>query len=119
MYVGEYKPKTSLIKFKTTKDVLVAAETPILETRRFKRRINVIAFKSHMEDEDTPANKKIFVYGFKHIKTDELDNFILIGCASNEIYENIKLLNFWCNKFIYKERTERFQDNGLAFYKLS
>ena len=39
----------------------------------------------------------------KHIKTDKIDKFILIGCEADDLCENDKLLNFWSNKFLNKE----------------
>ena len=36
--------------------------------------------KSYMKNEDVPEHKEIFVYGFKHVKTDKVDNYILTGC---------------------------------------
>ena len=43
--------------------------------------------KSYMKNEDNPENKQIFIYGFKHNKTDKVDNYILFGCKSDELYE--------------------------------
>ena len=54
--------------------------------------MEVISFTKY---EENPENKEIFTYGFKHIKTDKVDNYILIGCESDELYENDKLFNFW------------------------
>ena len=48
-------------------------------------------------------NKEIYVFGFKPIKTDKLDHYILIGCESVKIFENNKQFIFWCNIF-KKER---------------
>ena len=45
----------------------------------------------------------IFVYEIKHVKTDKIDNYILFGCESGELYENDKLFIFWSNKFTNKE----------------
>ena len=52
--------------------------------RRFEGLNNKIACKSFIEYEDIRENKEIFIHGFKHIKTDEIDNYILIGCESDE-----------------------------------
>ena len=59
--------------------------------------------KSYMKNEDILENKEIFVYGFKHIKTDKIDSYIIIGCESDEINENKKHFNFWCKKYMNKE----------------
>ena len=60
--------------------------------------------------------KEIFVYGFKHIKTDKIDNYILVGGESAELKENNKLFNFWSNKIINKEIELRFfKTSGWSF----
>ena len=56
-----------------------------------------------MKHEDVPENKEILIYGFKHIKTEEIDNYPLIGCKSDEFFEKYKLFKFWSSKFINKE----------------
>ena len=48
-----------------------------------------------MKNENIPENKEIFVYGFKHNKTDKVDKHILIACESVALYENDKLFHFW------------------------
>ena len=53
--------------------------------------------KSYIKNKDISESKEIFIYGFKHIKTDEIDKFILIGCESDENYKNEKLFIFWSN----------------------
>ena len=64
-------------------------------------------------------NKEIFIYGFKHVKTDKIDNYILIGCESDEFFENNKLFNFWSNKYINNEIEKRnFQISGWPFMTL-
>ena len=63
-----------------------------------------------------PENKEIFIYGFKRVKTDKLDNYNLIGCESDELYENNKLFIFWSNKFLRKEIGKRdFKLTGWLF----
>ena len=39
--------------------------------------------ESDMKNEDFPENKEILYFGFKQIKTDKIDNYILIGCESD------------------------------------
>ena len=51
---------------------------------------------SYMENEDIPENIKIFV------ETDKVDNYILIGCESDKLYENDKRFNFISIKFMNK-----------------
>ena len=76
--------------------------------------------RSYMKNEEIPENKNIFVYGFKHIKTDKNDNYILIGCESDDLFENDKLFNFWSNKFINEEvQKKKIQDNRMAFNDFS
>ena len=54
--------------------------------RRFERIYNMMECKSYMKNEDIPENKEIFVYGFKHIKTDKVNNYLLIECESDKLY---------------------------------
>ena len=73
--------------------------------------------KSYMRNEDIPENKEIFIHGFKHIKTDKTDKYVLIGCESVDLYENDKLFNFWSNKIINKEIEMRsFKITGWSFF---
>ena len=79
----------------------------------------MIDCKSYTKNEDISENKEILVYGFKPVKTDKFDNYILIGCESDVLYENDKLFNFWSNKFINKEIKNRdFQMTGCPFMTL-
>ena len=71
--------------------------------RRFERIYKMIECKSYLESEDNPENKEMSVYGFKHIKTDKFDKYIIIGWESDDLYENDKLLNLWSNKFLNKD----------------
>ena len=75
--------------------------------------------KSSMKNEEIPENNEIFVYGFKHVKTDKLDIYLLIGSESVDLYENNKLFNFWSNKFINKEiKMRNFIITGGSFMTL-
>ena len=103
-YVGEDKPKTLKINFKAAKEVLVTAEEPTIENKRFERINTMMACKSYIKNKDFPENKKIFITGFKHIKTDE---YIPIGCDSEEIYENEKRIHFWSDKLLNEEIEKR------------
>ena len=63
--------------------------------------------KSYLRNEEFPENKETFVYGFKYVKTDKTNNYIFIGCESDDLYENDKLFNFWSNTFLRKETEMR------------
>ena len=63
--------------------------------------------KCYNKYEDIPENKELFIYGFKHIKTDKIDNFILIVRESDDLYENDKLFNLSSDKFINKDIEKR------------
>ena len=109
-YGGEYEPKTSTINFGINvgcEKSLLSAEKPMIEKRRFETIKNVIACSFYIKNEDNPENKVIFVYGFKQIRTDKVDIYIIIGCESDGLYENNKLFNFWSNKFIKEEIEKR------------
>ena len=79
----------------------------MLENRRFERLNDKIACKSYVKREDVLENKEIFVHVFKHIQTDEIDTYILIGCKSDEIFENDKLFIFWSNNHKNEEIEKR------------
>ena len=105
--------------FECEREILVKENDKKFAERRFERINNKIAAKTYNIYEDIPENKRIFIYGFKHIKTDKTDNYILIGCESDVLYENSKLFNFWSNKFVKKtDGKDRFQNNKMAFYDL-
>ena len=75
--------------------------------------------KSYTKNEDIPENKEIFVYGFKHVKTEKIDKYILIGCESDGLFENDNLFNFWSNKLINEEIEKRkFNITGWPFMTL-
>ena len=75
--------------------------------------------KSYTKNEDIPENKEIFIYSFKHVKTDKVNNYILITCESDELHENDKLFNIWSNKLINKEIENRnFKSTGWPFMTL-
>ena len=63
----------------------------MVENRRFERINILIACKSYIKNEEFSENKEIFIYGMKHIKTDKVDNYILFGSESEELYSNDKL----------------------------
>ena len=72
--------------------------------------------KSYTKYEDIPERKEINIYGFKYIKTDKIDKYILMACESDELYEIDKLFNFWSKKFLKKEIDKRdFKITGWSF----
>ena len=75
--------------------------------RGFERIYNMMKCKSYIKIEDFSENKERFTYGFKYIKTDKIENYKLIECELDEICENIKLFNFWSDKFIKEEIEKR------------
>ena len=118
-YVGKYEPKKNNIDFESAKEILVKEVYRMVEKRRFERINDIMEYKSYIKYEDIPENKEIFIYGFKRVKTDKIDNHILIGCGSDELFENDKLINFWSNKFINTEIEKRdFQITGWPFMTL-
>ena len=118
-YEGVFKPKQNNIDFKSAREILMKEDYKMVEKRRFERINDMITCKSYIKYEDIPENKEIFVYGYKHIKTNKIDNYILIGCQLDELFENDKLFNFWSNKFINEEIQKRdFQMSGRSFMTL-
>ena len=63
----------------------------MIENGQFARINIMIACKSHIKNEDISEKKEIFIYGFKHIETDKIDNYILFWCES---YEINKIINY-------------------------
>ena len=79
----------------------------------------MIACNSYIENEDIPENKVIFLFGFKHIKLDKVDKYLLIGCGSDESYENDKLFIFSSKKITNKDMEWRnFKIKGWSFMTL-
>ena len=119
-YVGKYEPKQNNFDFESAKDTLMEEDDKMIKQRRFERIYNKMSdFKTYIKYEDIPENKEIFIYSFKHIKTDKVDNYILVGSESNELYENDKLFNIWSNKLIKKEiKNRNFKLTGWPFMTL-
>ena len=120
-YEGVYEPKQNNIDFESAKEVFMKEDDKMIVKKRFERIHNMMMdCKSYLKNEDISENKEIFIYGFKHVKTDKIGNYILIGCESDELFENDKLFNFWSNKFLNKEiEKKKFQINTMAFYHFS
>ena len=112
-YEGVYEPRHINIDFESAKEILMKEDYKMIVKRRFERIYNMMDHKSYTKNEDIPENKEIFIYGFKHVITDKIDNFILIACESDELLEKDKLFNFWSNKFTNEEIQKRkFQITG-------
>ena len=119
-YEGKYETRQNTIEFESAKEILMKEDYKMVVQRRLERVFNMMMdCKSYTKNEDIPENKEIFVYSFKHVKTDKVDNYILIGCESDELYENDNLFNFWSNKFINQEIENRnFRLTGWPFMTL-
>ena len=117
-YQAKYEHKQNNFDFESARKILMTEDDKMVLERRFERINNMISCKSYIKYEDIPGNKGTFIYGFKHIKTDKIDN-ILIGCESDVLYENNKLFNFWSNKIINQEIEKRdFKVTGWSFKTL-
>ena len=119
-YVGKYEPKQNNIDFESAKDNLMKEDDKMVEKRRFERIYNMMLdFKSYIKYEDIPENKEIFIYSFKPVQTNKVENYILIASESDELHENDKLFNIWSNKLINKEIENRnFKFTGWPFMTL-
>ena len=118
-YEGKFEPKQNNIDFESGKEVLMDADEKTFGKRRFDRIYNAIETMTYRKYEDIPENKEIFIYGFQHIKTDKVDNYILIACELDESFENDKLFNIWSIRFIIKEIEKRdFKITGWPFMTL-
>ena len=118
-YEGKYETTQDNIDFESAKEILIKEDYKRVVQRRFERLYNAIATITYTKYEDISENKEIFVYAFKHVKTEKIDNYILIGCESDELYENDNLFNFWSNKSIKEEIEYRdFKLTGWPFMTL-
>ena len=118
-YEGKYEPRHINIDFKSAKDILMKEDDKMVVKRRFERIRNMMDYKSYIKYEDIPENKEIFIYSFKPVKTDKVENYILIASESDELHENEKLFNIWSNKLINKEIENRnFKLTGWPFITL-
>ena len=118
-YEGVYEPKQNNIDFESAKEILMKEDYKMVVKRRFERIYTALESMDYTKYEDISENKEIFIYGIKHVKTDKIDNYILIGCESDELYENDKLFNIWSNKYINNEIENRnFKLTGWPFMTL-
>ena len=98
-YVGKYEHIQNINDFESAKIVLMKEDYKMIVKRRFESIYNMMLdFESYSKNEDKPENKEIFLYSFKPVQTNKVDNYILIGYESNELHENDKLFNIWSNK---------------------
>ena len=119
-YEGKYEPRQKNIDFESAREILMEDDGKLVVERRFERINNMMECKSYIKNEVISENKEIFIYGFKHNKTDKVDNFILFGCELGVLFGNDKLFNFWSKKLIKKrDRKERFQNKRIVFYDFS
>ena len=94
-YVSEYELRQTKVDFYSAKEVSMefnyknGCEKTSPEDINWDRKFCTRNMKSYTKYEDFPENEKMFTYEFKHIKTDKIDNFILIGCESDESYETV------------------------------
>ena len=118
-YESKYEPKQNNITFGSAREVLMEEDYKMVVKRRFERLYKMMECKSYMKNERIPEKKEIFVYGFKHVKTDKINIYLLIGCESDELYENDKLFNVWSIKIVNKEIEMRiFKITGWTFRTL-
>ena len=101
-YESKNKPKQSIVDLEAAREILMKEDYKMDDKRRLERLYNMMQCKSYIRNDKIPENKEIFVYAFKNIKTEKIGTYTLIGCESDELYENDKLTNFWSNKFVNK-----------------
>ena len=118
-YEGKYEPRQKKIDFASAREILMEDDEKMVVKRRFERINNMMECNFYIKNEVISENKEIFIYGFKHNKTDKVDNFILFGCELGVLFGNDKLFNFWSKKLINKEIEKRdFKIVRLAFMTL-
>ena len=118
-YESVNEPRHINIDFESSKNILMKEDYKMIEKRRFERIYNSIESMTYTKYENISENKEIFIYGSKHVKTEKIDNYILIGSESGELFENDKWFNFWSNNFINNEIEKRdFQITGWPFMTL-
>ena len=88
-YEGKYIHRQDNIDFESAREVLMEVDKKMVEKRRIEMIYNAIETLTYTKYEDITENKEISIYGLKHVKTDKIDDYILIGCESDEIFEMI------------------------------
>ena len=73
-YVGKYEHTQKNIDFESAKEILMKEDYKMVEKRRFERIYNAMETMTYTKNEDISENKEIFIYGFKHVKTDKINN---------------------------------------------
>ena len=118
-YESVFEPRQNNIDFESAREILLKKDYKMVLKRRFEGVYNMMHCLSYMKNEEIPENEEVFVYAFKHVKTDKVNIYTLIGCESDEIYENNKLFNFRSNKFINKGiELKIFKITGWPFMTL-
>ena len=119
-YKGVYEPKQNNIDFETAKNILMGEDDKMVVKRRFERIYNMMMdFKSYIKYEDILENKEIFIFSFKPVQTNKVENYILTASESDELHEYDKLFKIWSNKLINKEIENRnFKLAGWPFITL-
>ena len=119
LYESEYEPRQNKIDFESAKEHLMKADKKMFEKKRFEMIYNATETMTYTKYEGIAENKEIFIYEFKHIVTDKIDIYSLVGSESDEIFKIDNLINFWSNKFMNEEIQERkFKITGWPFMTL-
>ena len=118
-YISEYEPNRYKVDFEGAREILRKQDDKMVVKRRFEGIYSMMDCKPFMKSEDIPQNREIFIHRFKHIKTHKVGNCIILGCKSDELYENDKLPNFRSNKYKNKEIERKdFKVTGWSFMTL-
>ena len=70
-YEGKYETIQDNIDFESAKEILMKKHYKRFVQRRFERIYNAIETITYTKYEELSENKKIFVYAFKHVKTEK------------------------------------------------
>ena len=89
-YVGEYKPKTSLISFETSKHVLINAEKPNNEKRLFGKINNMTACRIDINGWKTLEIKKFGDLGVSKTLRRINKHDLLVWCDFNLLHPSVE-----------------------------
>ena len=118
-YRDEYERRQVFTVFESTKEFVLEADKKMIVTRRLERINRAIKSMAYTKNEAIRKNKQVFCIGFKHTKTDKAENYIIIGCKSDDFYKIDKIFSFWSNRFINKEiEMKNFEITGWSFMTL-
>ena len=118
-YRDEYERRQPITVFESAKEFVLEANKKMIVTRRLERIYRAIKSMAYTKYEAIRENKQVFCIGFKHAKTDKAENYILIGCKSDDFYKIDKIFSFWSNRFINKEiELKNFEMTGWSFMTL-